>query len=192
MRKAVFLDRDGVLVEDVDLLTKYEDIKIFNDVVDALRQLKKAGYELIIISNQTVVARGMVNEKDVVFLQDEIEKRLVDLGSPKLDGFYFCPHHPNATLPQYRKDCDCRKPKPGLILQAAKEHDIDLTQSFMIGDRITDIIAGSRAGCRTILVETGAHSAPPIQTSESLDMTIQPDYICSGLASATCWILGVL
>jgi D-glycero-D-manno-heptose 1,7-bisphosphate phosphatase len=145
-----------------------------------------------VISNQTVVARGLVTEQEVCVINAEMERLLEQAGGPHLDGFYFCPHHPNATLPAYRIACQCRKPRPGLLLQAAHEHNLDLSASFAVGDRITDIIAGARAGCRTVLVQTGAHLAPPIETNEPLDPSTQPDYTCADLAEAARWILEVM
>lgn len=190
MNEAVFFDRDGVLIEDVDLLTTPDDIRIIDGTPQALRSLKEAGFRLIVISNQTVVARGLATEEDVYAINGEMQRLLEEAGGPRLDGFYFCPHHPNATLPAYRIACECRKPRPGLLLRAAREHDLDLGESFVIGDRITDIIAGARAGCRTVLVQTGEHEAPPIETVEPLDASVQPNGICANLVEAARWILG--
>lgn len=192
MTRAVFLDRDGVLIEDVELLTTAADIRILNGVPQSLGRLKQAELLLIVVSNQTVVARGFLSEPEMTALHHEVEQRLRHHGAPALDGFYFCPHHPNATLPAYRADCDCRKPRPGLLIGAAREHHIDLGASFMVGDRITDIIAGAAAGCRAVLVKTGAHLAPPIETSEPLDTAVFPDYSCKDLTKATEWILEVM
>jgi len=160
-------------------------------VPQALRSLKAAGFQLIIVSNQTVVARGLVTEEEVYAINAEMERLLEQAGAPHLDGFYFCPHHPNATLPAYRIACECRKPRPGLLLRAAREHNLNLGASFMVGDRITDIIAGARAGCWTVLVQTGEHQAPPIETIEPLDESVQPDYACANLSEVARWILGV-
>jgi len=190
MIKAVFLDRDGVLLEDVDLLTDPRRIRILEGVPQTLQRLKQAGFELIVVTNQTVIARGLTTEQGVLEIHSQLEQLIEQAGGPQLDGFYFCPHHPNATLPAFRIDCDCRKPRPGLLLQAARERAIDLKASFMVGDRITDIIAGARAGCRTILVQTGKHLSPPIETTEPLDRTIRPDHICADLKAAADWILG--
>jgi D-glycero-D-manno-heptose 1,7-bisphosphate phosphatase len=183
------LDRDGVLIEDMNLLTALEQVRILPGVPEALWRLKKAGYRLVVVSNQTVVARGLMNESDVRKLNDEIVGRLVVFGAPPLDGFYFCPHHPNATIPAYRMICECRKPRPELLLRASLEMNINLDKSFMVGDRITDIIAGVNAGCRTILVETGAHLDDPIETPEPLDGSIKPDSTCKNLTEAADWIL---
>lgn len=191
MSAAIFLDRDGVLIEDVHLLTNPSDIRVLEDVPKALRSLKDSGFHLIVISNQTVVARGLLTEQEVYAIHAKVECLLEQAGAPRLDGFYFCPHHPNATLPAYRVACECRKPRPGLLLRAAQELSLNLHTSFMIGDRITDIIAGAGAGCRTVLVETGKHQSPPIEMVEPLDESVRPDYVCSDLNMAATWILEV-
>jgi D-glycero-D-manno-heptose 1,7-bisphosphate phosphatase len=126
----------------------------------------------------------LIDEAEVRALQGEVEVRLGE----SLDGFYFCPHHPKATLPAYRQVCDCRKPRAGLLLRAATEHGIYLPASFMVGDRPTDIQAGARVGCRTIWVETGRHLDPPIETSEALPPP-RPDHVCADLLHAARWIL---
>ena len=188
IKKAIFLDRDGVLVEDVHLLSKFEHIRILDGVATSLSMLRSLGYLLVVVSNQPIVARGIIEENGVIEIQREIE-RLIELGNgPRIDAFYYCPHHPEATRLPYRADCECRKPKPGMIWRASAEHGIDLTRSIMIGDRITDIIAGQRAGCRSILVQTGRHLDPPIQTSEPVDLNVSPDFSCNGLPEAVEWI----
>ena len=101
-------------------------------------------------------------------------------------------NRPNATLPQYRVECHCRKPRPGLLLRAAQELDLDLGASYMVGDRISDIIAGQRAGCRTILVQTGMHTAPPIKSPDAIDTSLEPDYVCPDLSAAVEIILGTV
>ncbi len=186
---AVFFDRDGVLVSDFDLLTLKIQLRLFLDVADALSSLSHTNLLLIVVTNQTVISRGLATEAQVAELNVEIRNKIARAGGPLLDAFYVCPHHPNATLPEYRKVCDCRKPRPGMLLQAAKDWNIDLKRSFMVGDRITDVIAGARAGCRTVLLRTGAHLAPPIETAEELDLTILPDYTCDTLSEAARWIL---
>ena len=185
---AVFLDRDGVLIEDVIHLTGAERIHILPGVVEALAALKRAGFTLLVVTNQPVVARGMIDEAGVRALEQDLEARLAAAGAPALDGFYFCPHHPEATLPAYRQVCACRKPEPGMLLQGAREHGIDLPASFMIGDRPTDLVAGERAGCRSIWVQTGQHLAPAIITATPLP-TPRPVHVCADLAQATRWIL---
>lgn len=186
---AVFLDRDGVLIADVDLLTKTDQVQILPGVPQALSRLSEAGYALAVASNQTVVARGMATEAEVEAVNRFIADQIAAAGGPRLELFYICPHHPNATLAQYRSDCHCRKPRPGLLIQAAQDHHFDLSASFMIGDRLTDIIAGIQAGTRTILLETGKHTAPLIQTTERIDADVQPTHRSPDLLSAAEWIL---
>ena len=189
MSNAVFLDRDGVLIEDVHLLTKVSDIRILDGVPWALKILQNDGFHLIVVSNQTVVSRGLATEQDVHSINAAIDQLLEQSGTPRIDSYYYCPHHPNATLQAYKIECDCRKPRPGLFLRAAHEYKLNLTTSFLVGDRITDIIAGAKAGCRTILIQTGKHQSPPIETVEPLDESVQPDYICADLKAAAEWIL---
>ena len=144
LKKAVFLDRDGVIIVDANLITRIGQIKVIEGVPEAMTRLKLAGFLLIIISNQPVVARGLISEEEVKALNNEIENIILKFGGPQFDGFYFCPHHPNANLENYRILCDCRKPAPGMLLKAASEKGIDVKRSFMVGDRITDIIAGKK------------------------------------------------
>lgn len=187
--RAVFLDRDGVLIEDVDLLADPALVRPLPGVAPALRRLKNAGFLLIVLSNQAVVARGLATEDDVAAVNDEIQRQLILQGSPAFDAFYFCPHHPQATLEKYRVDCQCRKPRPGMFLRAAEKFHLDLPASFMVGDRLTDIAAGANAGCRTALVQTGRHLAPAIVTREPLDPDLKPDWTGPDLADAADWIL---
>jgi D-glycero-D-manno-heptose 1,7-bisphosphate phosphatase len=186
---AVFLDRDGVLIEDRNLLTRAEDICVLAGVPQALGSLKQAGFRLIVVSNQSVVARGLLTEPQLATLHAELLRLLQRAGAPKLDAIYVCPHHPEATVPAYRVECECRKPRPGSLHRAAREHGLDLARSFMVGDRITDIITGVRAGCRTVLITSGMQTAPPIATLEPIDCSVRPDYTCADLPAAAEWIL---
>ena len=187
-RRAVFLDRDGVLIRDAGLVLGPDDLQILDGVPEALSAL--AGYALVVVSNQAVVARGLLDEAGVLELQRDLEARLRARGAPELDGFYFCPHHPKATLERYRQDCPCRKPRPGLLLRAAQELDLDLGASFMVGDRPSDILAGIRAGCRTVWVQTGQHEAAPIETTEPFESAPRADHTGPDLMDAARWILG--
>lgn len=188
-RRAVFLDRDGVLVRDVGPLTSADDIVLTPGVAEGLSQLARAGFLLIVVSNQTVVARGLLNENAVLELQAQIQRRVVEAGGPALDDFLFCPHHPNATLPEYRRDCSCRKPAAGLLLEAALKHGVALKQSFMIGDRPSDVAAGLRAGCTTIQLTTGAHAERPIEVTGGFDVR-PPHHVASDLLEAAAIVLG--
>jgi len=189
MNCAVFLDRDGVLIEDADLLVRAEEMRLLPGVAHALRELHDAGFKLIVVSNQTVVARGLATEEQVGRLNRHLGQLLEKAGAPAVDGWYFCPHHPKATLLKYRQVCECRKPAPGMLKQGAREHEIALERSFMVGDRISDILAGAAAGCRTVLVQTGKHTAAPIETVEPMDTPVVADYSCPSLAEASRWIL---
>lgn len=187
---AVFLDRDGVLIEDVHLLTKPHQVLLIDGAAQAIKMLREEGYQVIVVSNQTVIARGLATEEDVELVNQHIQWLLRTEVGQGVDAFYICPHHPNATLIRYRMACECRKPRPGLLLLAAAEHGINLSRSYMIGDRITDVIAGQRAGCRTILVESGKHLDRPIESPDPIDLTVRPDYICADLLQAVGYILG--
>jgi D-glycero-D-manno-heptose 1,7-bisphosphate phosphatase len=189
LSRAAFLDRDGVIIEDVDWLIQPGQIRVLPGVPQALRRLAQAGFRLIVATNQPVVARGLATEAQLETLHAAVAAQLTAAGAPPLDRFYFCPHHPNATLPAYRVICDCRKPRPGLLLRAARDFRLDLRASFMIGDRPTDIAAGAAAGCRTILVQTGKHLLPPIQTADPMDPGLKPDWTCADLSAAAEWIL---
>jgi D-glycero-D-manno-heptose 1,7-bisphosphate phosphatase len=189
-RRAVFLDRDGVLIQDVDALVHPADIAVLPGVPSALARLAGAGFALVVITNQTVVSRGLASEEDVARVHEAMIALLRRAGAPRLDAVYVCLHHPNATIPAYRVDCECRKPRPGLLVRAASELGLDLPRSTMVGDRVSDVVAGALAGCSTVLVRTGAHDAPMIESSLELADVPSPDYVCADLAEAADWILG--
>jgi D-glycero-D-manno-heptose 1,7-bisphosphate phosphatase len=188
-RPAVFLDRDGVLIADVGLIVDSTDIRVLDGAPEALSVLAAAGYALVVVTNQTVVSRGLMTEVELIRFHAALRERLCREGAPELAGVYVCPHHPSATLVRYRVDCDCRKPRPGLLLRAAGELDIDLPQSTLVGDRPSDVIAGFLAGCKTVLVRSGASGAPPIETTLEFDAAIEPTHECTDLLEAARWIL---
>jgi len=188
MKRAVYLDRDGVLVEDVHLLTRPDQLRLLPEVPPALRRLAGSGFELVVVTNQTVVARGLCTEAEVAAVHGRMISLIESAGGPRLNWIYVCPHHPNATLAQYRVDCECRKPRPGLLQVAARELSIDVRGSFMVGDRPSDIQAGANAGCRTVLVTTGRNEAPAIESPEAAGR-VMPDLVCNNLAEAADWIL---
>jgi len=187
--KAIFLDRDGVLLEDNGYVKTPSELTLLSGVSEALISLKAAGYLLVLVTNQAVVARGLITEAQLTHIHEEMQKMLTAVGSPRLDAIYACPHHPNATDLAYRQICECRKPNPGLLFAAAGAHQIDMPQSFMIGDRASDIIAGQSAGCQTVLVTTGQHLAPPIESSSPIKSDVTADYVCTNLLEAADWIL---
>lgn len=154
-KPAVFLDRDGTINEDVDFLIRPDQLRLIAGVPTALRSLNQAGWPIVIITNQSMVARGMASERDLALVHDRLRAMLASHGI-HLDGIYYCPHHPEIGEAPYRRVCDCRKPLPGLLRQAARELNLDLAASAMIGDSLRDLEAGAAAGCGTlILVRTG-------------------------------------
>jgi len=189
LRRAVFLDRDGVLNEDIGPFTEPAALRVPAGVPEALVRLKAAGFALLVVTNQSVVARGLTTEAGLESLHEHLAGMIRARGGPAVDAFYYCPHHPKATLEAYRRECDCRKPRPGLLLRGAREHGIDLTRSFMVGDRPTDIGAGRGAGCRAVLVQTGRHLDQPIETVDPFDAGILADHTCADLGAAADWIL---
>jgi D,D-heptose 1,7-bisphosphate phosphatase len=154
MRRAVFLDKDGTLVEDRPPNTDTSLVRFYPEVFAALRVLKQAAYALVIVTNQGGVAQGRCEETDVRRMQTYIQRRLADEDLP-LAGYYYCPHDAEGIIPPYAVPCECRKPRPGLLLRAAHDLDIDLAQSWMVGDILHDIEAGRWAGCRTVLLDNG-------------------------------------
>ena len=152
--KAVFLDRDGVLIKRHDLTWKKSQLGLQSGVASFIKFLNKKQIPVIVVTNQPVVARGLITEDGVQELHKVLQKNLKKQGA-FIDKFYFCPHHPEATLLAYRKKCKCRKPAIGMFQKAAKEFQIDLKKSFMIGDMTQDILAGNKAGTKTILLKKG-------------------------------------
>ena len=157
MNKAVFIDKDGTLITDVPYNVKPELIKLEPGAGETLQRLQKAGYLLILISNQAGVALGYFNEKDLTPVSKVIQ-HLLRPYSVRISAFYYCPHHPQGTVEPYNKGCHCRKPEAGMLLQAAADLKIDLSQSWMIGDILNDVEAGNRAGCQTILIDNGGET----------------------------------
>lgn len=163
MNIAVFIDRDGVITDlknynlegNLDFLTKKEDIKFFEKTIDAIKILNQKNIKIIIVTNQPQIAKGLITEKQANDINEEIIRQLKEQGAI-IDAVYYCPHHPKGIIKKYSFVCDCRKPKPGLLLRAAKEQNINLKESYMIGDRTADIKAGNLAGCKkSIGVKTG-------------------------------------
>ncbi|MCK4734792.1 MAG: D-glycero-beta-D-manno-heptose 1,7-bisphosphate 7-phosphatase [Methanophagales archaeon] len=182
MNKAVFLDRDGVITHDPPHYAhRLDQLKLIPKSAEAIRTLNENGLKVIVISNQSGVARGYYQEKDVAIFNSAIEKELEECGA-FIDAIYYCPHHPEAEIETYRIVCDCRKPEPGMLIQAENDLDLDLKRSFLVGDKIIDIDAGYKAGCKTILVLTG-HGNDELKKDEK--MNIKPDYVSKDLYAAT-------
>jgi len=155
MRQAIFIDKDGTLITDVPYNADPEKIRLEHAAGAALKRLHDAGYYLILVTNQAGIAHGKFPEGMLCGVFKRINQLLLEEGQVEIDRFYYCPHHPEAKLKKYRKPCDCRKPLPGMLQQAALENNIDLANSWMIGDILDDVEAGNRAGCHTILIDNG-------------------------------------
>ncbi|WP_037324921.1 D-glycero-beta-D-manno-heptose 1,7-bisphosphate 7-phosphatase [Anaerovibrio sp. RM50] len=154
MNRAVFFDRDGTLNEEVHYLHKIEDFKWIEGAIDAIKYCNDNGYLAIVITNQSGVARGYYPESDIMKLYNWMNADLAKHGA-HLDGIYYCPHHPTGKVKEYAIECDCRKPLPGMLLKAQKEHNIDLKSSFLIGDGARDVECAEAAGAKGIRYRGG-------------------------------------
>lgn len=154
MKPAVFLDRDGTLIEHVPYLSEMSQIKLVSHAVDALKILRDIGFSIVVVSNQSGVARGYFDEPFVQACHKEIERMLEDEGA-SIDGYYYCPHHPLFGAPPYKKQCLCRKPSPGLVMQAVRDLALNLSLSWVVGDNEPDLLLSQNVGCPFILVRTG-------------------------------------
>ncbi len=182
MFSAVFLDKDGTLIPDIPYNIDPDLITLSFGAEEALRSLHHSGFKLIVVSNQSGVARGLFLETALTFVEQKIRDLLNAIDVP-LTGFYYCPHHPSGQIANYAIACNCRKPNPGMILKAAEEHSVDLERSWMIGDILNDIEAGHRAGCKTILIDNGN------ETEWILSPQRLPDYKAADLIEAANQIL---
>lgn len=183
MDRAVFLDRDGVIIQEPPHYAYRPDqLKFIPKAEEAIRLLNKNKFKVVIVSNQAGISRGYYLEKDTILFHQLIKEELGLYGA-KIDAIYYCPHHPEAKIIKYRIDCDCRKPKHGMLKKAEKELGIDLRISYMVGDKKSDIDAGNAAGCRTILVLTG-HGKDEIKIKD-----IRCDHIANNLFDAVKYIL---
>ena len=180
-RAAVFLDRDGTLIEERGYLERLEHLDLFPWTGDALRLLRRAGYATVVITNQSGIARGLINEEFLNHLHETIDARLASSGGG-IDRYYYCPHFAESTIERYRQQCGCRKPAPGMIEQACREMDLDPSRSVMVGDRWLDVACGRAAGTRTVLVRSGP------DRSEAPD-GLRADAILNNLMEAVGWIL---
>jgi len=154
MNKCIFLDRDGNINVEVDYLHKVEDFKFIPGAKEAIKIFKNLGYMVVVVTNQSGVARGYYNEASVEKLHEYLQKEVEQVGG-HIDGFYYCPHHPEKGIGSYKQNCNCRKPEPGMFYNAKKDLDIDFSTSIMVGDKISDVKGGINLGMRSILVKTG-------------------------------------
>lgn len=174
--RAVFLDRDGVVNREVDVLRDIRQLHILPSAAEAIKKINLLGFLAIIITNQPVVARGWLTEKELDEIHAILIKRLQKKGA-RIDAVYYCPHHPNANLKKYRMRCVCRKPNLGMIKKAAKKYKIDMKKSFIVGDSTSDILTGKKAGLKTILVKTG-------YAGEDGKYGVRPDFTAKNLLGA--------
>lgn len=177
MNRAVFLDRDGTIIQENNYNYRKDQLRLISKAAGAIKLLNQKDFKTIIITNQAGVAKGYYSEKDTILFNQLMIKEL-ESQNAKIDAIYCCYHHPEAKLVEYKIDCDCRKPKPGMLKKAEKELDIDIKRSYIIGDKKSDIDAGNSIGCRTILVLTGYGK------DEIRKYDIECDYIAKDLYDA--------
>ena len=185
-RPAVFMDRDGTISEEVGYVNHLSRYRLLPRSLEAIRLVNEAGLLAVVTTNQSGVARGYFSQA----LVEEVHARLQALaaqGGARLDAIYYCPHHPAEGSPPWRASCDCRKPKPGMILRATREHDIDLAHSFVVGDSVVDIEAGASAGVPGVLVLTGYGRGLVEHQSERFKT--RPAHTAGDLLDAVRWIL---
>jgi len=184
-QKAIFLDRDGTIIRHVDYLTKREEVRLLPGAARAISLFNERGFLVFVVTNQAVIARGLATPSEVEKINTHIVDRLKKRGAT-IHGVYYCPHHPenHPDVPghakKYRVECECRKPAPGMLRKAIKDFNIDARQSFMIGDALTDVVAGRRAKVKTILVKSG----PGHTRLDQLYRHIEPDFEARHLLDA--------
>jgi D,D-heptose 1,7-bisphosphate phosphatase len=178
--RAVFLDRDGTVVVERGYITLPEDVALVDRAAEGIRAFRSQGWEVLVVSNQASVAKGLITEDELAQINLRMMALLAGEGAT-LDGIYCCPHHPEGTVPEYAIECECRKPRPGLLEQAAREHDLDLPRCVTIGDARRDVQAGDAAGTATVLVLTG-HG---VETAAGPHGAV---YVARDLADAAAWL----
>ena len=171
--RAVFLDRDGTMAIDVSYCSRPEDFELFPNTARAIKLLNEHGYKVIVVTNQSGIARGYFTEGTLAQIHQKMRGELAEEGAG-IDGIYYCPHHPDDN-------CECRKPEPKMVRQAVNEHDIDLKRSFVAGDKPLDIQLGKKVGCRTVLIAS--------DTGETEAESCLPDYTAADLYEAALWII---
>ena len=186
---AIFLDRDGTINDEVGYLDSADKLRIIPAAFQAVRLINSSGMKAVVITNQAGIAKGLFTEEFVRAINEQIQSALLAQGA-LIDRFYFCPHHPTEGIDPYRLICNCRKPEPGLLLQAAVDLNIDLARSYVIGDRLRDVETAHRAGAKGVLVMTG-YGQDLMQKSgpDRANELNQPDYIAQDILEAVHWIL---
>jgi D-glycero-D-manno-heptose 1,7-bisphosphate phosphatase len=182
--RAVFLDRDGTLIEDIGYLDRVDRVEMYPWTVDAVRLLNRAGLRVVVTTNQSGIARGYFTEANVEEVHQHISSLLAE-GGAHIDAYYYCPHHPEGTIHGYAQRCDCRKPGSGLIERAARELGLDPSHSFVVGDRWLDVRLARAVGARAVLVRTGYGEAEEAQPEPD----VAADVVADNLMGATSWIL---
>ena len=185
MNKAVFLDRDGTINEEVGYLRNPADLQLIPGAGAAIKRLNDAGMKVVLVTNQSGIARGYFSETLLHEIHARLEQMLHDEGA-RLDAIYYCPHHPSEGNSLYTKECDCRKPGTGLIDKAVCDLDIDVKHSYVVGDKWSDVELGQRAGAHSILVKTGYGSID--EGNVRPPHLIDPDFIAYSLGEAADWI----
>ena len=186
---AVFLDRDGVINEEVGYLDNLDKLKIIPGAYEAIKLINKSGMKAVVITNQAGVAKGLFTEDFVRETNYHLQKILREQEA-YINNFYYCPHHPTEGEEPYRRICDCRKPAPGMLVQAARDLNIDLTKSYLVGDRFNDMEAAKKAGVKGILVKTG-YASELLQDDgpDKAKPENKPDFIAADILDAVRWIL---
>jgi D-glycero-D-manno-heptose 1,7-bisphosphate phosphatase len=185
-RAAVFIDRDGTLTEEVGYVNHPRRIRLLPRSADAIRRLNAAGIAAVVASNQAGLARGYFSAEVLKAVNDEMMRQLKEEGA-RLDGVYVCTHHPTEGLPPYRTECECRKPKAGLLERAARELNVDLASSTMIGDKASDLACGRAVGAQAVLVLTGYGLGDWEYRRHSF--RVPPDHVAGDLFDAVEWVL---
>ncbi|MGD8534849.1 MAG: HAD family hydrolase [Candidatus Aminicenantes bacterium] len=184
-KKAVFLDRDGTINKDVGYPASYSAIEIYPYSFEAVRKLNEAGFSTVIVTNQSGIGRGLIREKNLQTIHEKM-KTLFAQHNAHFDGIYYCPHYLFSPTPEYKADCQCRKPNPGMAHQAAADLGIDTTQSYMVGDKVEDILFGLNIQAKPILCLTGFGQE---SLSKLKEKGIKPAYVAQTLLDAVQWIL---
>ncbi len=185
LRPAVFLDRDGTLAHEVGYINHLSRFRLYPFAAATIRAINGAGWAAVVVTNQAGVARGYFPESLIASVHEEM-RRGIEGGGARLDGVYYCPHHPEAGAPPFRSDCDCRKPRPGMVRRAAQELSLDLGRSWVIGDRVGDLELAWNVGARGALVKTG-YGAGEIEAG---DWRRKPDLVAENAFAAVHGILG--